>query len=158
MSPIPLFLHRPRPDAAANGPETDSSSDPKLDPYAAEDEVVRSLNVTKGTVVAERVVWATGAAKRRGLLGTTRLDPGTGMYIVPSQWIHTFGMRYPIDVAFLNREGRVLAVHHALPPNRLSRLVVRAEGVLELAAGALRAAGTAPGDVIELAAQVNAGR
>ena len=80
------------------------------DPSAT--DVVRSVNVTKGTVVAERVVWATGAAKRRGLLGTTHLDAGAGMYLVPCQWVHTFGMRYPIDVAFLSRDGRVLAVHH----------------------------------------------
>ena len=147
MSPFSLFLptQQPNPDA-----EADSSSETVSEQDPSATDVVRSVNVTKGTVVAERVVWATGAAKRRGLLGTTHLDAGAGMYLVPCQWVHTFGMRYPIDVAFLNRDGRVLAVHHALRPNRLSRLVVRADGVLELAAGALRAASTAPGDVIEL--------
>ena len=89
-------------------------------------------------------------AKRRGLLGRTHLDMREGMYLVPCQWIHMFGMRFPIDVAFLDREGRVLCVHHALQPNRLSRLVLRAEGVLELAAGALRTSGTQVGDVVEL--------
>ena len=113
-------------------------------------DIVRSVNVTRGTVIADRVVWATGAAKRRGLLGRSHLDMHEGMYLVPCQWIHMFGMRFPIDVAFLGRDGRVLAVHHALPPNRLSRLVWRAEGVLELAAGALRASRTSTGDVVEL--------
>jgi uncharacterized membrane protein (UPF0127 family) len=113
-------------------------------------DIVRSVNVTRGTVIADRVVWATGATKRRGLLGRDHLDMSEGMYLVPCQWIHMFGMRFPIDVAFLGRDGRVLAVHHALPPNRLSRLVLRAEGVLELAVGALEASRTRVGDVVEL--------
>ena len=113
-------------------------------------DIVCSINVTRGTVVAKRVVWATGAAKRRGLLGRDHLDIDEGMYLVPCQWIHMFGMLFPIDVAFLAGDGRVLALHHVLPPNRLSRLVLRAEGALELAAGALRASGTRVGDVIEL--------
>ena len=112
--------------------------------------LVRSVNATRGTLLAPRVVWATGAAKRRGLLGRTHLAADEGMYLVPCQWIHTFGMRFAIDVAFLARDGRVLAVHHALPPQRLSRLELRADGVLELAAGVLQATGTVPGDVVEL--------
>jgi uncharacterized membrane protein (UPF0127 family) len=132
---------------------TQRASPPQsIDTVSSDDvlDIVRSVNVTRGTVIADRVVWATGAAKRRGLLGRTHLDMHEGMYLVPCQWIHMFGMRFPIDVAFLGRDGRVLAVHHALPPNRLSRLVLRAEGVLELAAGALRASGTCVGDVVEL--------
>ncbi len=116
----------------------------------AAEEIVRPFNVTRVTALAERVVWATGAAKRRGLLGREQLDRSEGMYLVPCQWIHMFGMRFPIDVAFLGKDGRVLALHHGLPPNRLSRPVLRAEGVLELAAGVLAATGTAVGDVVEL--------
>jgi len=113
-------------------------------------DIVCSFNVTKGTMIAPQVQWATGAAKRRGLLGRDHLLFHEGMYLVPCQWIHMFGMRFPIDVAFLASDGRVLALHPALPPNRLSRLVLRAEGVLELAEGALRASDTAVGDVVEL--------
>ena len=113
-------------------------------------DIVRPFNVTRGTVLANRVVWATGAAKKRGLLGRKQLDPSEGMYLVPCQWIHMFGMRFPIDVAFLGRDGRVLALHHGLPPNRLSRPVLRAEGVLELAAGVLQATGTTVGDIVQL--------
>jgi len=113
-------------------------------------EFVRAMNTTRGTVVAERVVWATGSAKRRGLLGRDHLDPDEGMYLVPCQWVHMFGMRFPIDVAFLGADGRVLAVHHDLRPNRLSRLILRAEGALELASGVLRARDTVAGDRIAL--------
>jgi uncharacterized protein len=113
-------------------------------------DIVRSINVTRGTVVAERVLWATGSAKRHGLLKRKSLDPDEGMYLVPCQWIHMFGMQFPIDVAFLGRDGRVLALHHELQPNRLSRPVLLAEGALELAAGVLRRSGTVVGDVIAL--------
>jgi uncharacterized membrane protein (UPF0127 family) len=58
-------------------------------------------------------------------------------------------MRFPIDVAFLARDGRVLALHHSLKPNRLSKIVLRAQGVLELSAGRLRATDTDVGDIIQ---------
>jgi uncharacterized membrane protein (UPF0127 family) len=115
------------------------------------EDLVCALNRRTGLVVARRVQWAgTSAERRRGLLGRDSLDPDAGIYIVPCQWIHMFRMRFPIDAAFLDSEGRVLALHHDLRPNRLSRIVLRAEGVLELAAGRLRATDTRVGDVIEL--------
>jgi len=58
-------------------------------------------------------------------------------------------MRFPIDVAFLARDGRVLALHHNLKPYRLSKIVLRAQGVLELSAGRLRATDTDVGDIIQ---------
>jgi uncharacterized membrane protein (UPF0127 family) len=110
-----------------------------------------ALNVTRDRVVATKVEWAgTSESRRRGLLGRECMDADEGVYIVPTQWIHMFGMRFPIDVAFLHSSGRVLHVHHGLRPNRLSRLVWRAEGALELHAGTLSATGTKVGDIIEL--------
>lgn len=122
----------------------------------AEERVCQSSlvarNRSKGDVVlASRVLWAgTSAERRRGLLGRESLDPDEGVYVVPCEWIHTFGMRFPIDVAFLHRDGRVLSVHHSLKPYRLSKLIFRADGVLELAAGRLEATRTSVGDVISL--------
>jgi len=114
-------------------------------PAAPTQDIFRAVNVDTGMVVAERVIIASGAAKRRGLLGRQALDPDEGMYLVPCQWIHMFGMKFPIDVAFLARDGRILAIHTALRPNRLSRLVLWADGVLELASGALQRSRTTVG-------------
>jgi uncharacterized membrane protein (UPF0127 family) len=112
---------------------------------------LRAINITKDIEIASRVEWAGDSeTRRRGLLGRDHIDTDEGMYIVPTQWIHMFGMRFPIDVAFLASDGRVLFIHHSLCPNRFSRPVWRAEGALELAAGTLEATGTAVGDVIEL--------
>jgi uncharacterized membrane protein (UPF0127 family) len=112
--------------------------------------LVRAVNVSKGVIVAEKVLWAgTSAERRKGLLGRDGISRNEGMYIVPTQWIHMFGMRFPIDVAFLSADGTVLHIHHQLKPNRLSRPVWRAEGALELAAGVLRESNTEVGDRIE---------
>ncbi|UCH84449.1 MAG: DUF192 domain-containing protein [Candidatus Latescibacterota bacterium] len=120
-------------------------------PSSGPAECLRAVNVTKGVEIAARVEWAgTSDTRRRGLLGRDHIDADQGMYIVPTQWIHMFGMRFPIDVAFLASDGRVLYVHHNLRPNRFSRPVWHAEGALELAAGALERSGTCVGDVIEL--------
>jgi uncharacterized membrane protein (UPF0127 family) len=117
----------------------------------AAEGLYKAVNVSKGVVIACRVEWAgTSESRRRGLLGRDHIEANEGAYIVPTQWIHMFGMRFPIDVAFLDGEGRVLHVCHALQPNRLSPIVWRAEGALELAAGALRSTGTDVGDIVEI--------
>jgi uncharacterized membrane protein (UPF0127 family) len=115
------------------------------------DDFVVAVNARNGEVLARHVFWAgTSALRRKGLLGRDELDEQEGIYLVPCQWVHTFRMRFAIDVALLNSEGRVLTVHHGLRPNRLSRLVLRAEGVLELARGRLLDTDTRVGDFIEL--------
>ena len=107
-------------------------------------------NLTRGVVLADRLEWAgTSETRRRGLLGRTGLEPGQGMYIVPTQWIHMIGMKFPLDIAFLDARGKVLAIHHGLKPNRFSRLVLRADGALELPAGTLAASRTGVGDQVE---------
>jgi uncharacterized membrane protein (UPF0127 family) len=114
-------------------------------------ERLEAVNVSKGELVlARRVEWAgTSETRRRGLLGRTSLDPEEATYIVPCKMIHMFGVKFPIDVLFLDGGGRVLALHHSLKPNRLSKLVLRADGVLELSAGRLKATGTDVGDTVE---------
>lgn len=114
-------------------------------------ETYCAVNATRGTVVATHVQWAgTSDERRRGLLGRQRINRHEGIYIVPTQWIHMFGMRFPVDVAFLASDGRVLHIHHRLLPNRLSRIVWRAEGALELKAGTLARSKTTVGDTITI--------
>lgn len=99
---------------------------------------VRVVNTSRGRVLATRVCVADRWWQRlRGLLGTSSLPPGEGMLLHPCPSVHTFGMRYPLDVAFLDRSGTVLAVYPALAPNRLTRIHRGATFALELAAGSL---------------------
>lgn len=72
--------------------------------------------------------------RMRGLLGRASLNEQEGLLIHPCGQVHTVGMRFPIDVIFLNRQGLVLKVVHALKPWRQAR-ARRARYTLELAAG-----------------------
>jgi protein-S-isoprenylcysteine O-methyltransferase Ste14/uncharacterized membrane protein (UPF0127 family) len=90
----------------------------------------------------------------RGLLGTRRLEPGQGLWIKPSNQVHMFGMRYPIDVVFLDDDGRALRLVHALQPNRISPRVAGASDVLELPAGTLERTGLSEGARIEITGEV----
>lgn len=83
-------------------------------------------------------------ARMRGLLGRAPLASNQAMFIRPCNMVHTVGMRYPIDVVFLNRDGLVLKVAANVAPQRM-RLHWDAYAVLELAAGQARACAIVPG-------------
>lgn len=76
----------------------------------------------------------TGLQRLVGLLGRLRLDPGHGLLLEPCSVVHTFGMRRPIDVVFVDRDWRVLDVRPGLGAWRIARCR-RATRVLELAVG-----------------------
>jgi len=99
-----------------------------------------------GAVVATADLADRSADRRRGLLGRTGLEPGRGMLLTPCSSVHTFFMRFRIDVVFLDRNGVVLAVVPDLGPGRLAWGGWRARQTLELAAGAAAAAGLRRGD------------
>ncbi len=70
------------------------------------------------------------------------------MWIVPCESVHTFGMRFPIDLVYLNRKRRVKKVRSAIPPWRMS-VCLSAHSVVELAAGTVCATQTQRGDTLE---------
>jgi uncharacterized membrane protein (UPF0127 family) len=104
------------------------------------------LNQDRGSILAKRVrVAGTSRARRNGLLRISDLDVEAGLWIAPCEAIHTFGMRIPLDILFLDREWRVRKIHYALQPRRIA-VCLRARSVLELAAGALSGSSTGLGD------------
>jgi len=108
------------------------------------------INLTRGQVIAGQVCLADTFWRRlRGLLGTKGLPVGSGLVIRPCNSVHTLGMTYPIDVAFVDREGRVLKTVAALPPGRTA-VCLGSVWVLELPAGQLAGTGTLPGDTLAL--------
>lgn len=93
----------------------------------------------EGWEVASDVKLAISFGKRlKGLLGRDGLAKGEGLLLRPCPQIHTFFMRFAIDVVFLDKDNEVLYVIENLPPWRLSPIVARAAQTLELSAGALR--------------------
>ena len=100
-----------------------------------------------GTVIAAQVELATGLWSRFvGLMGRSDLPRGHALYIRPCNSIHMFFMRFAIDAAFLDGEGRVLRVYDTLRPWRMTRIVPRSKAVAELPAGTLREHGITAGD------------
>jgi uncharacterized membrane protein (UPF0127 family) len=89
-------------------------------------------------------------ARTRGLIGHAPLTMGQGMMINPCRWIHTFGMSFAIDVVYLSKDWRVVAVSENLPPRRIDRPIPRAQLAIELAAGAIRQSGLRVGDRLEI--------
>jgi hypothetical protein len=108
-------------------------------------------NRTRGAVLATTARLAdTPRSRRIGLLHHEKLGAGEGLWIYPTQAVHTFGMRFPIDVAFLDRSLRVKRVYHGLAPFRMTPPVWGSRSVLELPSGSLACTGTAVGDQLEL--------
>jgi uncharacterized membrane protein (UPF0127 family) len=103
-----------------------------------------------GEVLCERCVVAdTFWTRLRGLVGRKELAESEGLLIRPAGSVHTFFMRFPIDVVFLDREDAVVKVVPALPPRRLAA-ARRARRVLELSAGLCARKGLAVGERLEL--------
>jgi uncharacterized protein len=99
-----------------------------------------------GQIVAKAELAEDSRERRRGLLGRDGLAPGRGLLLQPCESVHTFFMRFVIDVVFLDRQGRVVKVVDGLPPWRLAWGGWVARQTLELAAGAVAAAGIRRGD------------
>lgn len=111
---------------------------------------LRVRNLTRSTVLATAAEIADTTRKRTvGLLKHDSLPPGEGLLITPCEGIHTFGMKFPIDVVFISRAKRVLKIRPALVRRRIA-LCLRAHSVLELPAGTARQTGTEPGDQLQL--------
>jgi hypothetical protein len=107
-------------------------------------------NVRTGSALAIRASAAFDSATRRqGLLGRGGLLAGEALVLAPCSAVHTAFMRFPIDLVFLDRSGRVLKVAEMVRPWRI-RFAWSAFAVVELAAGAVGASGTVCGDTLEL--------
>jgi uncharacterized membrane protein (UPF0127 family) len=111
---------------------------------------LRVENRTRQQILADRADIAdTSEKRRRGLLKHSSLEPGEGLWIVPCEGVHTFGMNFPIDVLFLNKKREVVKVRPNMVRSRIA-LSLAAHSVLELPAGTVEATGTRRGDQLLL--------
>jgi uncharacterized membrane protein (UPF0127 family) len=108
------------------------------------------LKTVDGRVVCERCrVAKTPFARMRGLLGRRGLEEGECLLLRPASSVHTFFMRFPIDVVFLSRDGEVLKVAAELPAWRTAA-ARGAKAVVELPAGEAARRGLGVGERLEL--------
>ena len=111
--------------------------------------LIEIYNQSQGTYLAWNASIAGSFFKRlKGLLGKNSLGVGQGLIIYPCNSIHTMGMRFPIDVLFLNCQGRVVKLVHCLKPFRICGLFKYAKFVIELPEGCVRKSCTDVGDLI----------
>ena len=110
---------------------------------------LKITNPSRQAVLADNAEVADhGAARNKGLLGRDGLSSGEGLWIVPCEAVHTFGMRFPIDLVYIDRKKVVRKVRSNVRPWRLSGCL-SAHSIIELPAGTVQATQTHPGDVLE---------
>jgi uncharacterized membrane protein (UPF0127 family) len=100
--------------------------------------------VCSGCVVVESTF-----KRMRGLLGSDGLDAGTGMLINPAPSVHTFFMRFPIDVVFIGREKTIVGISHNVKPWRITS-ARKAVAALELPTGTAAASGLEIGQTLTI--------
>src|ERR1700739_783910 len=113
--------------------------------------LVRNLN--RDTELADKLeVAGSGPKRSKGLLGRKGLGPGEGLWIIPCEAVHTFFMKFPIDLVYLDRKHRVKKTSANVPAWRLSACL-SAHSVLELPPGTIQKTNTERGDVLEFVEQ-----
>jgi uncharacterized protein len=110
---------------------------------------VEVRNQTRNAVLGRVEVADTSSKRRVGLLKHKRLEPGEGLWIVPCESVHTFFMKFPIDLVYLDKQRKVRKVRNAVPAWRLSACL-SAHSILELPAGVVEKTDTRPGDVVSI--------
>jgi uncharacterized protein len=112
----------------------------------------RLVNARTGGVVADHVVAAFDSkARRTGLLAHESMPMGTAMIIAPTNAIHTFFMKFAIDVLFVAKDGHVVKARAEVRPWRMSA-AWRAHAVIELPSGTLERSRVQPGDRVTVVA------
>jgi len=112
-----------------------------------------AFNRTRNTYLATHLSVAnTHWSRFCGLMGkdTARFPAGEGLWIVPSHGVHTFAMKFPIDVIYLDANKMIVHLEQALKPWRVAPVSLRTASVLELPASTLQGSGTNLGDEIEI--------
>ncbi len=111
----------------------------------------RELRCPDGAVVATEVEMADSMWSRFcGLMMRKDFHNGQALILSPCSSIHMFFMRFPIDVAFVDRDGKILHALHSIRPWRMSRMVFHAVAAIELPAGTMKGLGIGSGDTITL--------
>jgi uncharacterized membrane protein (UPF0127 family) len=108
-------------------------------------------NHTRGQPLVSRAELAdTFWGRLRGLMGRPSLAPGEGLILKGEKNIHTFFMRFPIDVLYVDTAWRVVRLDKAMPPNRIGPFVPRSFYVVELPEGVIEKTGSNVGDQLAL--------
>jgi uncharacterized protein len=110
---------------------------------------LRINNPLRDTTLADRALIADSSKTRKiGLLKHSQLERGEGLWITPCEGVHTVGMKFPIDVLFLDKKRKVVKIRAAMQRWRMAACF-RAHSVVELPSGTAAATQTIAGDQLE---------
>lgn len=112
---------------------------------------MKIINANRGTILADKVIIAASFfARLKGLLGRSSLAENEALIIKPCNAIHTFFMCFAIDIIFLDRANRVVALRENMLPFRLTPVYSLAYQVIELPAHTISRSKTQLNDQIQL--------
>lgn len=112
---------------------------------------VEIRNITKGNIIASQGILADNFfARLKGLIGRKRLDEGEALCINPCKSVHTFFMRFSIDIVFVDKNGVVCLIVNDLEPYKVSRYVASAKYVIELPNGKCKKSELEVGDKVDM--------
>ena len=108
-------------------------------------------NITRNTCIADKADRAsTFISRGRGLMLAAPMPSGGGLVIEPCNSIHMFFMRYPLDILFVDKEGKVVFMYKGIKPWRVGRIVKGAKSAIELPEGSIEHSGTQVGDALAI--------
>ena len=115
----------------------------------------RLRNLTRGTILGDAIDIADTSAKRTtGLLNHTELRPGEGLWIIPCESVHTFFMKFALDLVYIDKKHVVRKTVSNVVPWRMS-LCLPAHSIVELPAGTIEPSATRKGDQLAFEALVS---
>ena len=111
---------------------------------------MKAYNCSVGIVLAEKVLVADVFYKRlKGLIGRKDFSFGEGLLIIPCKGVHTFWMRFAIDVLYLDSSYNLIHLVESMEPNKKGLMLDLAQSVLELPAGTIKSTGTKVNNLIQ---------
>ncbi len=106
---------------------------------------IRETGEQLGVNVSEALTFF---SRLRGLMLTESLPEGSGLHIRPCRSVHSFFMKYPIDVLHLSQSGKVVGIEHRLQPGKVGKRFQGTFSIVELPEGTLERAGAAIGQTV----------
>ncbi len=110
---------------------------------------MKIFNKQKNTILAENVIMADTMFKRmKGLLGYKEIKKGYALILNPCNSIHTFFMKFSIDVVFLNKNNQVVKIIQSIKPFRMTGVYLNSKITIELSPGTIESSQTQKGDIL----------
>jgi uncharacterized membrane protein (UPF0127 family) len=112
---------------------------------------LRLVNLDNGQTVSDSIELAvTFLTRLKGLMFRAQLSQGGGLYLHPCKSIHTFFMKFPIDVLYLNKDWKIVGLEEQLQPGKIGRNVPGAVSVIELESGSIQKNSIKEGQIVKL--------